>query len=604
MTEAAKPFLVSQEGEWALREDLHYDIASNQFIGCNLSIHAFELAQNDQQRSQHRRGGVERFPACPLPITPFKYFDVSIQMDPTGLDKGFLGFFRDPNAQTPSTPSPTTTNGKAKAALKIKSPNFGKTAPAPAPAPPVQAAPAPSPNTVVGILSAAATTAPVPGGSVGNVANGFPSTAQQAFPAFIQKIVAHEHLAKLVSHARQHGNPTCWINVGKAMVWFDYFCRPKDPWCILYFNAFPTCHDVARDTMDVIVGFNTGDVVFYSPISGRFARMNKASVYTVSTRFSVGTTHAWSSVTSIKWAPGSDTLFWVGFDDGTVLIMDKDKEEAVDPLRVPLELGVSEQMVNPPSPKQTRTESGIASNALTWAQQDTSFVSFAVPTRQKIHPQHFFKVGRKSVSSIQFSPDGQHVAITTLDGLLRVIVVAELRLKDTFPSYFGGLLTCAWSPDGRFLATGGQDDMLAVYAVPLRSLVLRGQGHASWVTKICFDSQKWSERGYTMVSVGEDGKICFWDLDVLNMKRPRGVVRHCFGWRMANSGQTLRRREQGAIVHALQPRADVPMMGPISAKIIHSDPLTDCIVRDDAIVTCCRGAFLRWWARPQDLLAM
>ena len=36
-----------------------------------------------------------------------------------------------------------------------------------------------------------------------------------------------------------------------------------------------------------------------------------------------------SSVTCIKWYPGSENLFMVGFDDGSVVSFDKDKDEVV-----------------------------------------------------------------------------------------------------------------------------------------------------------------------------------------------------------------------------------------------------------------------------------
>jgi len=35
----------------------------------------------------------------------------------------------------------------------------------------------------------------------------------------------------------------------------------------------------------------------------------------------------------------------------------------------------------------------------------------------------------------------------------------------TLQSYYGGLHCCAWSPDGRYVAAGGEDDMLALYGL-------------------------------------------------------------------------------------------------------------------------------------------
>ena len=47
----------------------------------------------------------------------------------------------------------------------------------------------------------------------------------------------------------------------------------------IYFkDALVTCHDVnpfTRDDMETVMGFNTGDVLWYSPISGKFVQMNK-----------------------------------------------------------------------------------------------------------------------------------------------------------------------------------------------------------------------------------------------------------------------------------------------------------------------------------------
>ena len=54
-------------------------------------------------------------------------------------------------------------------------------------------------------------------------------------------------------------------------------------------------------------------------------------------------------------------------------------------------------------------------------------------------------------------------------------------------SYYGGLLCCAWSPDGRHLAAGGEDDQVALYSVADRETVAWGEAHGSWVSALAFD---------------------------------------------------------------------------------------------------------------------
>ena len=122
-----------------------------------------------------------------------------------------------------------------------------------------------------------------------------------------------------------------------------------------------------------------------------------------------------------------------------------------------------------------------------------------------------------------FSPDVKYVAATSEDGCLRIIdALAEQcvrlylsltrldypnRLVDCYASYFGALTCVAWSPDGRFVLAGGQDDLITIFSPWEQRVVARCQGHSSFVSAVAFDDLRCDGRTYRFGSVGEDNKL-------------------------------------------------------------------------------------------------
>ena len=73
--------------------------------------------------------------------------------------------------------------------------------------------------------------------------------------------------------------------------------------------------------------------------------------------------------------------------------------------------------------------------------------------------------------------------------MLRVLHWDTMELVGSARSYFGGLLCVCWSPDGKYIVCGGEDDLVTVYSFHERRVVVRGQGHRSWVSVVSFDVQ-------------------------------------------------------------------------------------------------------------------
>jgi hypothetical protein len=50
------------------------------------------------------------------------------------------------------------------------------------------------------------------------------------------------------------------------------------------------------------------------------------------------------------------------------------------------------------------------------------------------------------------------------------------------------MLCCTFSPCGRYIATGGEDDLVTLYGVAERQVMAWGEGHSSWVARVAFDT--------------------------------------------------------------------------------------------------------------------
>lgn len=82
-----------------------------------------------------------------------------------------------------------------------------------------------------------------------------------------------------------------------------------------------------------------------------------------------------------------------------------------------------------------------------------------------------------------------------------------------------------WSPDGKYVLTGGQDDLVSIWSLNERQIVARCPGHDSWVTAVAFDPWRCDDKTYRFGSVGEDCKLLLWDFNVGMLHRPKGVSR-------------------------------------------------------------------------------
>lgn len=130
--------------------------------------------------------------------------------------------------------------------------------------------------------------------------------------------------------------------------------------------------------------------------------------------------------------------------------------------------------------------------------QGEGYSVYTCKTKSTRNPLYRWVIGEGSINEFAFSPCSKYLAVVSQDGYLKVFNFDTMDLVGSARSYYGGLLCVCWSPDGRYVVSGGEDDLVTVWSFKEKRVVARGQGHKSWVTVVAFDS-------YTTVYSDTDG---------------------------------------------------------------------------------------------------
>lgn len=110
------------------------------------------------------------------------------------------------------------------------------------------------------------------------------------------------------------------------------------------------------------------------------------------------------------------------------------------------------------------------------------FTQYHSRSKEGDNPEKKWDFGNSAISALEYSPCGRRLAVASRKGSCYVLANQEMDDTITFNflvemnSYFGGFLCCSWSPSGRFLAAGGEDDLISVMNIENGRIICRCQG--------------------------------------------------------------------------------------------------------------------------------
>ncbi|PPR90469.1 hypothetical protein GOBAR_AA30227 [Gossypium barbadense] len=373
-------------------------------------------------------------------------------------------------------------------------------------------------------------------------------------------------------------------NVGDAIFISDLNSQEKDPIKSIHFsNSNPVCHAFDQDAKeghDLLIGLNSGDVYSVSlrqQLQDVGKKLVGAHHYNKDGCDNGKGQPTFSRCTSIAWVPGGDGTFVVAHADGNMYVYEK---ASSNNFKAVFHLG---------------NKDGAGDSSFSVIKDQTQF-SVAHARYSKSNPIARWHVCQGSINSIAFSFDGAYLATVGRDGYLRVFDYPKEQLVCggkvsgvAFDSYWsspnsdGTAETVMYrfgsvgQMDGKYILTGGEDDLVQVWSMEDRKVVAWGEGHNSW-----------------------DTQLLLWDLEMDEIVVP---LRRCppGGSPTYSTGSQSSHWDNVSPLGTLQPASsirDVPKISPVVAHRVHTEPLSGLIFTQESVLTVCQEGHIKIWMRP------
>ncbi len=140
-----------------------------------------------------------------------------------------------------------------------------------------------------------------------------------------------------------------------------------------------------------------------------------------------------------------------------------------------------------------------------------------------------------SISSVAFSPNGKFLATGDADGKTYLWQVEDGKLLFTCIGHSSSVKSVAFSPDGQTLASGSDDQTVKLWDVLKGECLKTLHGHSNWVRSVAF-----SPDGQILASGSEDQTVKLWDVHTGEcLKTLQGNTNRVRSVAFSPDGQTL-----------------------------------------------------------------